>query len=144
MTKPDDLSVGELAADDEWHIIHDNEHYPQEDYSTPERETDLEQSEIERRENTNLRILEWMRDVKNENCEGQSIEKTQENGGSPLRLDGNRQSARHCAREFRPRIIDGDVDKYFCPGSGGRTYPHRNFDDKETQGSERNERIGTG
>ena len=67
--QPDDLSkellsVGELAADDEWQIINDNEHYPQEDYSTPERETDLEQSEIERRENTNLKILEWMRDVK--------------------------------------------------------------------------------
>ena len=67
--QPDDLgkellSVGELAAVDEWQIINDNEHYPQEDYSTPEREKDLEQSEIERRENTNLRILEWMRDVK--------------------------------------------------------------------------------
>ena len=65
--------MGELAADDEWQIINDNEHYAQEDYSTPERETDLEQSEIERRENTNLRILEWMRDVKNGNDEGQSI-----------------------------------------------------------------------
>ena len=52
------LSVGELAADDEWQIINDNEHHPQEDYSTPERETDLEQSEIERREITNLKILE--------------------------------------------------------------------------------------
>ena len=61
--QPDDLSkellsVGELAADDEWQIINDYEHYPQEDYSTPEREMDLEQSEIERRESTNLRILE--------------------------------------------------------------------------------------
>ena len=52
------LSVGELVADDEWQIINDSEHYPKEDYSTPEQETDLEQSEIERRENTNLRILE--------------------------------------------------------------------------------------
>ena len=51
------LSVGELEADDEWQIINDSEHYPKEDYSTPEQETDLEQSEIERRENTNLRIL---------------------------------------------------------------------------------------
>ena len=25
--------------------------------------------------NTNLRLLEWMRDVKNENCKGQSIQK---------------------------------------------------------------------
>ena len=76
--QPDDLgkeliSMGELTADGEWQIIDDNEHYPQEDYS-PERETDLEQSEIERRENTNLRILEWMRDVKNGSEEGQSIQ----------------------------------------------------------------------
>ena len=52
------LSVGELVADDEWQIINDSGHYPKEDYSTPEQETDLEQSEIARRENTNLRILE--------------------------------------------------------------------------------------
>ena len=67
------LSVGELVADDEWQIIIDSEHYPQEDYSTPEQETDLEQSEIERRENTNLRILVWMRDVKSNGDEEQSI-----------------------------------------------------------------------
>ena len=68
------LSVGELEADDEWQIINDSEHYPKEDYSTPEQEKDLEQSEIERRENTNLRILEWMRDVKSKGDEGQSIQ----------------------------------------------------------------------
>ena len=68
------LSVGELVADDEWQIINDSEHYPKEDYSTPEQETYLEQSEIERRENTNLRILEWMRDVKSKGDEGQSIQ----------------------------------------------------------------------
>ena len=68
------LSVGELVADDEWQIINDSEHYPKEDYSTPEQETDLEQSEIERRENTNLRILEWMHDVKSKGDEGQSIQ----------------------------------------------------------------------
>ena len=67
------LSVGELVADDEWQIINDNEHYPKEDYSTPEQETDLEQSEIERRENTKLRILEWMRGVTSEEDEGLSI-----------------------------------------------------------------------
>ena len=67
------LSVGELVIDDEWQIINDSEYYPKEDYSTPEQETDLEQSEIESRENTNLRILEWMRDVKSKGDEGQSI-----------------------------------------------------------------------
>ena len=68
------LSMGELVADDEWQIISDSEHFPQEDNSTPEQETDLEQSEIERRENTNLRILEWMRDLKSEDDEEQSIQ----------------------------------------------------------------------
>ena len=68
------LSVGELVADDEWQVINDSEHYLKEDYSTPEQETDLEQSEIERRENTNLRILEWMRGVKSEEDEGISIQ----------------------------------------------------------------------
>ena len=68
------LSAGELEAEEEWQVIDDGGHYPQDDYSTPELETDLEQSEIERRENTNLRILEWMRDVKDESREGQSIQ----------------------------------------------------------------------
>ena len=68
------LSVGELVANDEWQIINDIEPYPKEDYSTPEQETDLEQSEIERRENTNLRILEWMREVKSKGDEGISIQ----------------------------------------------------------------------
>ena len=45
------LSVGEWVADDEWQIINDSQHYPQEDYSTPEQEIDLEQSETERRKN---------------------------------------------------------------------------------------------
>ena len=66
--------MGELVADDEGQIINGSEHYPQEDYSTPEQETDLEQSEIETRENTNLRILEWMRDVKSKRDEEQSIQ----------------------------------------------------------------------
>ena len=68
------VSVGELVADDEWQIINDSEHYLQEDYSIPERKTDLEQSEIERRENTYLRVLEWMRDLKNKGDEEQSIQ----------------------------------------------------------------------
>ena len=90
--QPDDLSkellsVGELAADDEWQIINDNEHYPQEDYSTPEWETDLEQSEIERRENTNLRIIEWMRDVKNGNDEGQCIQQVDVSAGKHMKTE---------------------------------------------------------
>ena len=54
---------------------------------TPERETDLEQSEIERRENTNLRILEWMRDVKNGSDEGQSIQQVDTSAGKHTKTE---------------------------------------------------------
>ena len=57
----------------------------------------MEQSEIERRENTNLRILEWMRDVKNGSDEGQSIQQVDISAGNYMkargpsfRMDGNR------------------------------------------------------
>ena len=50
------VNVGELAANDEWQIINDSEHSVQREYTMPEREMDLEQSELERRENTNLRM----------------------------------------------------------------------------------------
>ena len=43
------VNVGELVADEEWQIINDSEHSLQEDHPMPERELDLEQSEIERR-----------------------------------------------------------------------------------------------
>ena len=68
------VNMGELLADEERKIINDSEHYLQEDHSIPEREKDLEQSEIERKENTNLRILEWMRDLKSRGDEAQSIQ----------------------------------------------------------------------
>ena len=159
--QPDDLgkeliSVGELAADGEWQIIDDNKHYPQEDYSTPEQETDLEQSEIERRENTNLRILEWMRDVKNGSKEGQSIQQIDISSGKYMKTDNplfgwtatdSPLDIPPDVDKFAPVWLDiyrRDVDKYFCPGSGGRTYPHRKFNDKETHRSERNVRTGTG
>ena len=91
------VSVGELVADEEWQIINDSEHYLQEDYPIPERETDLEQSQIERRGNTNFRILEWMRDLKTSRRRSAKYPagplvsgKKCENEISALRLDSNR------------------------------------------------------
>ena len=52
------VTVGNLVADEVWQIINDSEHSWQEDHTSPWKEIDLEQSEIDRRENTNLRILE--------------------------------------------------------------------------------------
>ena len=68
------VKVGELVADEECQIINDSKHSLQEDHSIPEREIDLEQSEIERRENTNLRILERIYILKNNGEEAQSIQ----------------------------------------------------------------------
>ena len=77
--QPDEISeelvnVGELVADEEWKIIDDSEHSLQNDYSVPEREVDLEKSEIERRENTNLRVLEWMHNLETDEREAQNIQ----------------------------------------------------------------------
>ena len=79
--------MSELAANDEWQIINDSDHHPQEDYSTPEQETDMEQSEIERRESTNLRILEWIHDVKNGSGEGQSIQQVDVSAGKHMKTE---------------------------------------------------------
>ena len=68
------VNVGELVADEEWQIINDSEHSLQDDFSVPEREVDLEQSEIERRENTNLRVLEWIHNLETEEREAQNIQ----------------------------------------------------------------------
>ena len=81
------LSVDELAADDEWQIINGSEHYPKEDYSAAEQETELEQSEIERKVKTNLRILEWMRDVKNGSGEEQSIQQVDVSAGKHMKTE---------------------------------------------------------
>ena len=114
------LSMGELVADDEWQIINDNEHYPQEDYSTPEQETDLELSEIESRENTNLRILEWMRGVEGKGDEEQSIQQVDVSAEKHVKT---KDLLLGWTATDRPLEIPpyGDVDKYFCPASGGRT-----------------------
>ena len=70
----DMVNVGELVANEEWQIINDSERSLQEDHAMLERETDLEQSETERRENTNLRILEWMYNLEVDEKGAQSIQ----------------------------------------------------------------------
>ena len=68
------VKVGELITDEERQIINDSEYSLQDDSSVPEREVDLEQSEIERRANTNLRVLEWMHNLETDEREAQNIQ----------------------------------------------------------------------
>ena len=83
------VNVSELTADEEWQIIDDNEHSLQEDHTIPEKEMDLEQSEIERRENTNLRILEWIHNLKADEKEAQSIQQVDMSAAKHVKV-GNR------------------------------------------------------
>ena len=78
-TQPEELgaemvNMGDLVADEEWQIINDSEHSWQEDHTLPEKEVDLVQCEIERRENANLRILEWIHGLQVDEKETQSIQ----------------------------------------------------------------------
>ena len=129
------LSMGELTADDEWQIINDNEHYPQKDYSTPEQVTDLEQSEIERRENTNLRILEWMCGVEGKGHEEQSIPQVDVSAEQHVKTKDHLFG---WTATDRPLEIPPDKLE---PSSSTMVLK---FDDKETQRSERDQRAGTG
>ena len=139
------LSVGELVADDEWQIINDSEHYSNEDYSTPEQETDLEHSEIERRENTNLRILEWMRDVKSKGDEGQSIQQVNVSAEQHVKTEdpllgwtANDRPLEILPDKLDPASSTGTSINIFDRGVGVGLCPHQKFDDKEAQGSEGN------
>ena len=67
-TKPDEVDaelvgVVELVPDQEWQIIIDDESFWQKNHSVPEREKDLEQCVAEKKEQSILRILEWMYDL---------------------------------------------------------------------------------
>ena len=66
--------MNDLTVDSEWQIVHDSEHSLQDDHTITEKQMDLEQSEIERRENRNLRILEWMHNLEADEKETQSIQ----------------------------------------------------------------------
>ena len=56
-TGADMVNMSDLVADEEWQIINDSEHSWHDDHTVPEKEVDLEQSEVERRQNTNFRVL---------------------------------------------------------------------------------------
>ena len=58
-------------------IIDDSEHSLQEDYNRLEKEMEPEQSDIERRVNTNLRILEWIHNLEADEKDARSIQQVE-------------------------------------------------------------------
>ena len=79
------MNKGNLIADEESHIINDSEHSWQEDHTSPEKKVDLGQSEIERKESTNLRILEWMHDLEADDRETQITQQVDISAGKHLK-----------------------------------------------------------
>ena len=137
--QPDEISedlvtVGELVADEDWQIINDSEHSLQKDYSVPAREVDLERCEIERRENTNLRVLEWMHNLETDKREAQNIQQVDVSAmkhvktGNPLfAWTATDRSLDIPPDTLNPAPSKGKVDKYFCPGSGGKLTHTKNL-----------------
>ena len=92
-----------------------------------------------------------MRDVKDENYEGQCIQQVDVSSKKHRKTEDPLFGWTATDRPLDipsdnsdPTSSTGTSINIFVRGVGGRTCPHRKFDYKETQGSERNERIGTG
>ena len=108
-----------------------------EDRSKPEVEFDDEQQQSYEQDLTNLRVLEWLNEMTSDpeetsvtiqdvDRESMKHRKTEREDPS-WAAQGRGGSTTHSG--FQPRLdiryaIDGVVDGCFCPGSGGRTYPH--------------------
>ena len=105
----------------------------QEDYTVPEREVDLEQSEIERGENTNPRVLEWMHNLQTDEKEAENIQQVDVSAMKHVKT-GNPIFG-WTASDPPLEIPPDSLTPAPSTGSGGRTYPHRTFDDKEAQGN---------
>ena len=107
------MGLEEITVSQDIDIIDDHDEEWVDDRSKPEVEFDDEQQWAYEQDLTKLRVLEWLNEMTSDPKE--TIVTIQD-------------VVRGCMR-YQPRLyiwyaIDGDVDGYFCPGSGGRTYPH--------------------
>ena len=115
------MGLEEITVSQDIDLINDHNEEWVDDRSKPEVELDDEQQQSFEQDLANLRVLEWLNEMTSWKHE------IQENRtrGSLLGCPG--RATTHSG--FQPQLdiryaIDGDVDGYFCPGSGGRTYPH--------------------
>ena len=138
------MNIGDLVADEEWQIIKNSEHSLQEDYSKPEREVDLEHSEIERRENTNLRVLEWMHNLEIDEKEAQNIQQVDvtamkhvKTGNALFGWTATDRPLEVPPDNLSPASSTGTSINIFVRGVGVGLTHYEKFDDKEAQGSER-------
>ena len=116
-------------------IVDDHDDEWVDDRSKPEVEFDDEQQQSYEQDLTNLRVLEWLNEMTSDPKETSVTIQDVDRESMKYMKKGTRRSFLGCPggattrSSFQSRFntryaIDGDVDGYFCPGSGGRTYPH--------------------
>ena len=108
-------------------IVDDHDQEWIEDRSKPEVEFDDEQQESYEKELKNLRVLEWLNEITSDPKETSvAIQDVDRESMKYMKTEPGRATTHS---DFQPRLdiryaIGGEVDGYFCQGSGGSTYPH--------------------
>ena len=129
------VDLEEITVSQDIDIVNDHDDEWVDDRSKPEVEFDDEQQQSYEQDLTNLRVLEWLNEMTSDpnetsltiqdvDRESMKYMKTEQEDPSWAAQEG-----RLLIPAFNLDLIPGmrskgDVDGYFCPGSGGRTYPH--------------------
>ena len=129
------MGLEEITVSQDIDIIDDQDEEWVDDRSKPEEEFDDEQQLSYEQDLTNLRVLERLNEMTSDpketsvniqdvDRESMKYMKTEQEDPS---WAAQERASNHSGFQSRVDIryaIDGDVDGYFCPGIGGRTYPH--------------------
>ena len=131
------MGLDEVAMPQEIDLVNDMDQDRIGDRSEPEVEFEPEVEQTHEQEITNLRVLEWLHDLPADPKETILTIKDVDKDGIKYVSRDNTQSSWVASDgplrvpESKPRsagfwAINGDVDGYFCPGSGGRTHAQQN------------------
>ena len=146
------VGLDEVAVLDEIDLVTDMDQDWIDNRSEPEVEFEPEAEQTHEQELTNLRVVEWLHDLPTDPKETiLTIQYVDKDGIKYISHDNTESNlvaprwSSTCStiQPQSPRLwaIDGDVDGYFCPGSGGRTHPHQKSDNKKIQIGKRNRRT---
>ena len=149
------VGLDEVAVPKEIDLVNDMDQDWIDDCSEPEVEFEPEAEQTHEQELTNLRVLEWLHDlpadpketiltIQDVNKDGikyvshDNIESNWVAPDGPLRVP---QSNLDMLDPWRSRGTSMDT---LCPGSGGRTHPHRKRDHLKPKIGKGNRRTGNG
>ena len=129
------VGLEEITVSQDIDTVDDHDEEWVDDRSKPEVEFDDKQQQSYEQDLTNLRVLEWLNKMTSDPMETsvtiQDVDresmkyiKTERDDPSWAAQEGQLLIPASNLDFFIRYAIDGDVDGYFCPGSGGRTYPH--------------------